>query len=66
MKENSDDTNGDMLSIASNLEHHMGFWILDSALGTLDSNSYGYKAEGGVMEVTNGAIIVMKVKCPKF
>jgi hypothetical protein len=30
------------------------------SLGTLDSNSYGYKSEGGVMKVTKGAMVVMK------
>jgi hypothetical protein len=30
------------------------------SLGTLDSNSYGYKFEGGVMKVTKGVMIVMK------
>jgi hypothetical protein len=30
------------------------------SLGTLDSNGYGYKSEGGVMKVTKGAIIAMK------
>ena len=28
-------------------------------LGTLDSNSYGYKYVGGVMKVTKGAMVVM-------
>jgi hypothetical protein len=30
------------------------------SLGTLDSNSYVYKSEGGVMKVTKGAMVVMK------
>ena len=30
------------------------------SLGTLDSNGYGYKSEGGVMKVTKGAMIMMK------
>jgi hypothetical protein len=115
-----------MLSVASNLEHPMDSWILDSAclfhvtsnkdcfdtywsvnsgivtmgngehykitsicnikikmfdgmvkmlcdvghvpeleknlisLGTLDSNGYSYKSEGGVMKVTKGVMIVTK------
>ena len=126
VEDNSDDTNGDMLSVASNLEHPVESWILDSAcsfhvtpnrywfgtyrlvnysivtmdnsahykitgignirikmfnsvvrmlcdarhvpeveknlisLGILDSNSYGYKSEGGVIKVTKGAMVVMK------
>jgi hypothetical protein len=55
-----------MLSVVSNLEHLMGYWIMDSALGTSDSNGYGYKFEGRVMKVTKGAMIVTKVKRPKF
>jgi hypothetical protein len=65
VEDNSDDTR-DMLSVVSNSEHLMGYWIMDSTLGTSDSNDYGYKSESGVMKVTKGAIIVMKVKCPKF
>jgi hypothetical protein len=30
------------------------------SIGTLDSNGYGYKSEGGVMKVTKGAMVVMK------
>ena len=30
------------------------------SLDTLNSNSYGYKSEGGVMKVTKGTIVVMK------
>jgi hypothetical protein len=30
------------------------------SLATLDSNGYGYKSEGGVMNVTKGAMVVMK------
>ena len=29
-------------------------------LGTLDSNGYGYKSEGGIMKVTKGAMVVMR------
>ena len=29
------------------------------SLGTLNSNDYGYKSEGGVMKVTKSTIIVM-------
>jgi hypothetical protein len=126
VEDNSNDTDGDMLSVASNSKHPMDSWILDStcsfhvtpnrdwfdtyksvnssivtmgnsahckitgignirikifdgvvrtlydvkhvpeveknliSLGTLDSNSYGYKSEGGVMKVTKGAMVVMK------
>jgi hypothetical protein len=126
VEDDSDDADGDMLSVASNSEHPMDFWILDSAcsfhvtpnkdwfdtyklvtssivtmgngahckitgignviikifdgvvrtlcdvihlpkveknmisLGTLDSNGYGYKFEGGVMKVTKCAMVVMK------
>jgi hypothetical protein len=126
LEDNSDDANGDMLSVSSNSEHLVDFWILDSmcsfhmtsnrdwfdnyklvnfgivtmgngahckiigtgnikiktfdgvvrtlcdvrhvpyvkknlmSLGTLDSNSYGYKSEGLVMKVTKGAMVVMK------
>ena len=126
VEDNSDDADGDMLSIASNLEHPMASWILDSAcffhvtpnrdwfdtyklvnfgivtmgngshckitgicnirikmfdgvirtlcdvrhvpegekklisFGTLDSNGYDYKFEGGVIKVTKGAMVVMK------
>jgi hypothetical protein len=30
------------------------------SLGTLNSNGYGYKSEGGVMKVTKGAIVVIR------
>ena len=30
------------------------------SLGTLDSNGYGYKSEGGVMKVSKGVMVVMK------
>ena len=30
------------------------------SLGTLDSNGYGYKSEGGAIKVTKGAMVVMK------
>ena len=30
------------------------------SLGTLDSNGYGYKSEGGVLKVIKGAMVVMK------
>jgi hypothetical protein len=30
------------------------------SLGTLDSNGYGYKFEGGIMKVIKGAMVVMK------
>jgi hypothetical protein len=36
------------------------------SLGTLGSNGYGYKSEGGVMRVTKGVMVVMKgQKCSK-
>jgi hypothetical protein len=31
VEDNSDDADGDMLSVASNSEHPMDSWILDSA-----------------------------------
>ena len=30
------------------------------SLATLDSNGYNYKAEGGVLKITKGAIVLMK------
>jgi hypothetical protein len=30
------------------------------SLGTLDSNSFGYKSEGGIMKVTKGVPVVMR------
>ena len=126
VEDNSNDADGDMLSVASNSEHPIDSWILDStcsfhvtpnrywfdtyksvnsgivtvgngahckitgisnirikmfnsvvrtlcdvrhvpeveknliSLGTLDSNGYGYKSEGGVMKITKGVMVVMK------
>jgi hypothetical protein len=128
VEDNSNDIDGDMLFVASNSEHPVDSWILDSAcsfhatpnrdwfdtyrsvnsgivtmgngahckiritgignirikmfngvvktlcdvrhvpeveknlisLGTLNLNGYSYKSEGGVMNVTKGAIIMMK------
>jgi hypothetical protein len=122
---NSDNADGDMLYVASNLEHLADSWFLDSAcsfhvtsnrdwfdtyrsvnygivtmgngahckmtsianigikmfdgvvktlcdvrhvpyveknmisFGTLDSNGFGYKSEGGIMKVTKGVMVVM-------
>jgi hypothetical protein len=30
------------------------------SLGTLDSNGFSYKSEGGIMKVVKGAMVVMK------
>ena len=30
------------------------------SLGTLDAHGFGYRSEGGVTKVTNGAMVVMK------
>jgi hypothetical protein len=126
MEDNLDNDDGHMLSVASNSEHSMDSWILDStcsfhvmhnrdwfdtyrlinfgivtmgngahckitsignikikkfdgvvrtlcdvrhvpeveknliSLGTLDSNGYSYKFEGGVRKVTKGVMVVMK------
>jgi hypothetical protein len=32
------------------------------SLGTLDSNGFGYKSEGGIMKVNKGAMVVMRVQ----
>ena len=60
MKNNSDNTDGDMLSVASNLEHHVDSWILDSACSFhVTSNRYWFdtyrSVNYGIVTMDNGA-----------